>query len=199
MKLMKAQKVLNNRLQQEFLAEPELWFNRQEMSALGLPNLVGKSYHILEAHSQLNSSASPNFIIFNILRTQPPLDIAHASNNHFFSTLINDNLLHSEIHPMLTSVMLILISFNVASIMTSAMCQAIPPVLFRTAGLGPPLLFLNLFSLSMSHANFPSQRRTSIIAPQHKKCTLQDTENFRHLSHAKIPHELMKKLLKSNI
>lgn len=90
----------------------------QKFSALAASNPVRKTSFIFKAHLQLNFPVIPNFIVFNNLLIGSPVVIAEAFYTYFFSAFINDHLLHSKIHPMLASVRLFPVSFDIADVTT---------------------------------------------------------------------------------
>lgn len=118
-----------------------------------------------------------------------PVHVVEAFNTHFSSTPNNDNLLHPEIHPTLTSVGLSSISFDIAGITTvmkyvelshKSGTDGIPSVLFCADGLGLSMLLSNLLSLSTTCANIPSQWKTFVADPCRKSVL---SVNLRDLSH----------------
>lgn len=95
----------------------------------------------------------------------------------FYSTSITDNLLHSEVHLMLTSVRVSSNSFDIVDVLKVTNCARLSHrlepddiwrVLFRIAGPGLLLPHLHLFPLSNSRVKFPSQWETSNIVPHQK-------------------------------
>lgn len=91
---------------------------------------------------------------------------------------------------MLNSVGLSSVSFDADDTLTvmkypKSSCMlgadAVQSVLFRAAGPDLFLLLLNLSSLSMQLANFPSKSKTTIIVPHGQLGFLHDSESFAPL------------------
>lgn len=163
------------------------------MLALGSSKPFWKISHIFAALLQTNSWAIPNFIIYKILHTEPPVDIAVAFII-LFSTHNNDNLPHSEIHLVPTSSRLSSISSQVAGITVTRLVKCaepshrpepdgIPKVVFRKCGLYLSLLLLDPFLLFVRRYISSSKQRNCIVVQHQENCSLHDLENFRPIIH----------------
>lgn len=111
------------------------------------------------------------------MRTESTVDIAEAFSTYYLDAVIAKNLQLPGIRPMVTSVAISHILFDVAGIMLVRICfnmprmpgpDGIPPVPFRTSNPGLPWRVLNLFSFFMSCVNFRPQWKISITAAQDK-------------------------------
>lgn len=128
------------------------------------------------------------------------------SNLHIFLLYSQqDNLLLCEILYMMTSVTLFFILSGFAGIMTLIKCDksfrmpgpgASPPVLFRTAGPGLPLLLLHLFLLSMPRTTFPTQCKTARIVTHYKMGSSYDPWKICLVNDAPILSKLMENVAK---
>lgn len=135
------------------------------------------------------------------MRIESPADITRAFTAYLSSNLNNDDLVPSEIHPMLTSARLSSSLFDIAGIMavlkrSKSSCRprhyGIPPVLCRAARPGLPPFLLNFFLLSSSRATIPPRWKTFIIVTHHNKVSAHDPGNYRAIGHTPVLFKFMK-------
>ena len=148
------------------------------------------------------------FLNFNNSNVHKPEDMAELFNTYFASSLtadvpkpasdqvchLNSSLTTVTFHPDEISLELshLRLSYRPGP-------DGIPPAAFCLGGPDIPLLLSNVFNLSLKCSIFPTQWKTSIIIPLHKKGSIHEPENYRPVNHTPIVSRIMERIIKKTM
>ena len=179
---------------------------RDELLALRHADKVGRLSRLLKIRNPRPSYISQ--IKYNGTLLNSPLEISEVFSDIFSSSLVSDPLFSPPIDLPPTLVTLGNIDFHLKDIqrLTSSLKlsfrsgpDGLPPAFFRLGGSDIPLLLLNLFNISLKHSIFPSQWKTSVIVPLHKRGPRNDPQNYRPINHTPIISRIMERIVKDQL
>ncbi|MBM6549285.1 RNA-directed DNA polymerase [Streptococcus dysgalactiae subsp. equisimilis] len=177
----------------------------QERKALQHSNLALSLATLLKSRIPKPSSSIRLLILSDNTTLDSPAQIAEAFNSVFVSSFSTDTSPHVPSPSLLSSTTLADITvelkdikFLLSSIKPSVRLGSdeIPPTALTSGGPDVPLLLLNLFNLSLKYGTFPSQWKTSVIIPLHKKGPTHNPNNYRPINTTPIVSRLFEKLVK---
>lgn len=197
-----------DRLSRQIKHDREEKLKRQEAIALRHPN---KSIWLSRLYKTRLPNRKPTFDHLSIPNKPilySPKCIADAFNSLFASALTTEPCSTFPKPCLLTTSTLSDVTFHIDEISKSLSRfkpssypgpDSLPPSIFIFGGPDIPVLLLKLFNISILTGVLPSQWKTSVIIPRHKKGPMHDPNNYRPINHTPIISRLMEKLVKARL
>ncbi|MBM6549286.1 RNA-directed DNA polymerase [Streptococcus dysgalactiae subsp. equisimilis] len=197
-----------DRLSREIQRNEERRLRMQESKALRCNDKTSQLALLLKSRTPNVRASIPFICVSSSHYIYSPTAISEAFNTHFASSL-NTEPISSYDEPLIQpNVKLHTIDFQLHTIRKLLMAvrpsyrpgpDGFPPALLALGGSDIALLLLNLFNLSMKFAMVPSQWKTSIIIPRHKKGPLHEPNNYRPINHTPVVSRLMERIIKEQV
>ncbi|MBM6549288.1 RNA-directed DNA polymerase [Streptococcus dysgalactiae subsp. equisimilis] len=197
-----------DRLSKELQRSDERRLLKQETSALIHANRAGQLAFLMKARTKNARTTIPFISVSNSHYINSPIAISEAFNTYFATSLIIETNISATTPPLLSHEQLSTIDFQLNTIRKTLTTvkpsfkpgpDGIPPAMLSLGGSDIALLLLNLFNLSMKFAVVPSQWKTSIIIPTHKKGPLHDPANYRPINHTPVISRAMERIIKDQM
>ena len=200
--------LLLHRLSDAILLKTESLLRKQEVAALNSRDKSSRLAQLLKSRTNFKTTGIPHLTLDDNSQISCPTAIAEALNSFFANSMTTDPGPITLNIPCPNQPVLSDLQFNhkevsqlIARVKPSSRLghDGIPPTLLRRGGTDLSAIFMNLFNLSLQYGIFPSQWKTSLIIPIHKKGPVDNPSNYRPINHTPIASRILERLIKQSM